>query len=73
MRSLWKALLFLHGYVANPQLARRLADDAAGEMPRAPDAAPLSHPEAMRRLVEHGHRLSRRLCQGIGGGIVHRQ
>ena len=72
--SLWTALLFLHGYVADPSLARRLAEeDAAQQTPSAPDPTPLTHGEAMRRLLTHGRRLSLRLCQGIGSGLVHMQ
>ena len=73
-RSPWTALLFLHGYVADPHLARRLAgEDAAMGTPTAQDAAPPSHGEAMRRLLHRGRRMSLRLCQGIGSGLVHMQ
>ena len=68
--SLWTALLFLHGYVADPQLAQRLA---AEEVREDPDAIPATSGEAMRRLLEHGRKLSLRLCQGIGSGLVHMQ
>ena len=68
--SLWTALLFLHGYVADPQLAQRLVTEEAAEHP---DAAPATGGEAMRRLLDHGRKLSLRLCQGIGSGLVHMQ
>ena len=68
--SLWTALLFLHGYVADPQLARRLV---AAEAAEDPGAAPATGAEAMRRLLDHGRKLSLRLCQGIGSGLVHMQ
>jgi hypothetical protein len=66
--SLWASLLFLHGYVADPQLARRLA--GATEPACAP---PMTYGEAMRRFVGRGRKLSLRLCQGIGSGLVHMQ
>lgn len=73
-RSPWAALLFLHGYVADPQLARQLAGEApAGGDSTSPDTTPLSHGQAMRRMLDRGRRLSLRLCQGIGGGLVHMQ
>jgi hypothetical protein len=68
--SLWTALLFLHGYVADPQLAQRLVTEEAAE---PPDATPATHGEAMRRLLDRGRKLSLRLCQGIGSGLVHMQ
>ena len=68
--SLWAALLFLHGYVADPQLAQRLVTEEAAEHP---DATPTTRGEAMRRLLDHGRKLSLRLCQGIGSGLVHMQ
>lgn len=72
--SPWVALLFLQGYVADPQLARQLAgEEAAQEAPTAADAAPVSHGEAMRRWLARGRRLSLRLCKGIGSGLVHMQ
>jgi len=66
--SLWASLLFLHGHVADAQLAQRLAGAAEAE-----EAAPPAHGEAMRRFVERGRKLSLRLCQGIGSGLVHMQ
>lgn len=74
MHSIWNSLLFLHGYIADPQLAVRLAEDPSAEVSPSADPASLSHGEAaMRRLIERGRRLSLRLCQGIGGGLVHMQ
>jgi len=67
--SPWTALLFLHGYVADPRLAQQLVTDSAEN----PDAAPVTTGVAMRRLLDHGRKLSLRLCQGIGGGLVHMQ
>lgn len=66
--SLWTALLFLHGHIADPQLAQRLAADEAAESPEA-----VPYGEAMRRWVEQGRKFSLRLCQGIGSGLVHMQ
>ena len=66
--SLWTALLFLHGHIADPQLARRLVADEAAEPPAA-----VPYGEAMRRWVEQGRKFSLRLCQGIGSGLVHMQ
>jgi len=66
--SLWTALLFLHGHIADPQLARRLAADETAESPET-----VPYGEAMRRWVEHGRKFSLRLCQGIGSGLVHMQ
>ncbi|MGO4701977.1 hypothetical protein [Dyella sp. 2RAB6] len=68
--SLWTALLFLHGYIVDPQLAQGLVAEEATE---PTDAAPVTTGEAMRHLLEHGRKLSLRLCQGIGSGLVHLQ
>jgi len=73
MPSIWNSLLFLHGHVADPQLARRLAEHPSDEAPISCAPAPLTHGEAMRRLIDRGRRLSLRLCQGIGGGLIHMQ
>ena len=68
--SLWTALLFLHGHIADPQLAQRLvADDPSDPA----DAMPATSAVALRRLLDHGRKLSLRLCQGIGSGLVHMQ
>ena len=72
MRSLWSSLLFLHGYVVDPQLAMSLGGEASADTSATPSRPP-SCADAMRRLVERGRRLSLRLCQGIGSGLVHMQ
>lgn len=66
--SLWTSLLFLHGYVADAHLAQRLAGAA-----EAADATPIGYGAAMCRFVTRGRKLSLRLCQGIGSGLVHMQ
>jgi hypothetical protein len=72
--SLWAGLLFLHGYVADPQFARQLVAEAAtAPVTCSREAVPVTHGQAMRSLLDHGRRLSLRLCQGIGGGLVHMQ
>lgn len=72
MPSLWTSLLFLHGYVADPQLARQLAERIE-ELASSEDAKPATYGTAMDRLVARGRSLSLRLCQGIGSGLVHMQ
>jgi hypothetical protein len=72
MRSLWTSLLFLHGYVADPQLALRLAGEEPADASASPPP-PRNCAEAMRSLLDGGRRLSLRLCQGIGSGLVHMQ
>ncbi|MFC4763147.1 hypothetical protein [Dyella koreensis] len=71
MPSLWTSLLFLHGYVADPQLARQLVERV--EEPASSDAEPVTYGTAMDQLVARGRALSLRLCQGIGSGLVHMQ
>jgi hypothetical protein len=44
MSSLWTDLLFLHGHLSDPELARRLAD-----MPPAPPADPAAMDRPDRR------------------------
>ena len=66
--------MFLHGYVADPHFARQLVAETTAAPATCPrEAGPVTHGEAMRRLLDHGRRLSLRLCQGIGGGLVHMQ
>jgi hypothetical protein len=42
MSSLWTDMLFLHGHIADPELARRLAQ------PAPPEQAPPPRPNASR-------------------------
>lgn len=65
MSSLWTDLLFLHGYITDPKLARQLA-----EAKRRRDA------ERDRRRLSAGKTLrawSARLCLGIGDGKLRTQ
>lgn len=71
-RSIWTSLLFLHGYVVDPSLARQLTEDLAEDsLPTA--ESPEAPGEAVRRALALGRRWSLRLCQGIGSGLVHMQ
>ena len=65
MSSLWTDLLFLHGYIANPQLARRLTEakqrrDAEREQRKHAQGKPWAAWPA-------------RLCLGIGDGKLRTQ
>ncbi|SFR94990.1 hypothetical protein SAMN05216570_1098 [Dyella sp. OK004] len=75
MPSLWTSLLFLHGYVADHQLALRLAEriEEPASSEEGKSAEPATYNTAMDRLVARGRALSLRLCQGIGSGLVHMQ
>ncbi len=65
MSSLWTDLLFLHGYITDPQLARRLAEAkqrrVADREPRKP-----SQGDTWRAWPA-------RLCLGIGDGKLRTQ
>jgi hypothetical protein len=63
MSSLWTDLLFLHGHIADHQLARRLLSPAPPSEPSPPTIRPVATP---MRLLQ---RLARRLCLGIGDGV----
>ena len=68
MSSLWTDLLFLHGHITDPELARRLAD-----MPAAPpiDRTNAGHLHPRPRTILSS--LFARLCLGIGDGTVRSQ
>ncbi len=67
MSSLWTDLLFLHGHLADHRLARRLLSPAP---PRDPPA-PINRPTATSMYLLQ--RLARRLCLGIGDGVLRTQ
>jgi hypothetical protein len=67
MSSLWTDLLFLHGHIADPRLARRLLSPAPPTEPDPPIIPPAATPTL---LVQ---RLARRLCFGIGDGVLRTQ
>lgn len=63
MSSLWTDLLFLHGHITDPQLARRLLSPA----PPSELDPPTTRPATPR--IPLLQRLARRLCLGIGDGV----
>ena len=68
MSSLWTDMLFLHGYINDLKVARRLAS--------APVQPPLPETESRQRRFSLRALLSLppgRLCLGIGDGKVHTQ
>ncbi len=65
MSSLWTDLLFLHGYVTNPKLARRLLDPS----PPCQPAPRVPTPSPSNGLL----RWTARLCLGIGDGKLRTQ
>ncbi|OHC43955.1 MAG: hypothetical protein A2211_15695 [Rhodanobacter sp. RIFOXYA1_FULL_67_6] len=67
MSSLWTDLLFLHGHIADPRLARRMLSPAPPTEPEPPIAPPAATPMPLLQ------RLARRLCFGIGDGVSRTQ
>lgn len=67
MSSLWTDLLFLHGHITDPRLARRLLSPAPPSEPPTPTTRPAA--TSMPLL----QRLTRRLCLGIGDGVLRTQ
>jgi hypothetical protein len=67
MSSLWTDLLFLHGYITDPQLACRLLSPAPPSEPDPPIPRPAATPMPLLQ------RLARRLCLGIGDGVLRTQ
>lgn len=68
MSSLWTDLLYLHGYITDHKLARRLVNDTG--MPTK------GHANKPRQSIVPKAKSARwyaRLCLGIGDGIVHTQ
>ena len=65
MSSLWTDLLFLHGHIRDPELARRLAN-----MPAAPTPGSTGKYQSPLTALAS---LCTRLCLGIGDGHVRRQ
>jgi hypothetical protein len=64
MSSLWIELLYLHGYITDPKLARRLMDGRDAP-PRDCAQAPASKAKRTSWYA--------RLCLGIGDGCLHTQ
>ncbi|HEV2539679.1 MAG TPA: hypothetical protein VGU03_08215 [Frateuria sp.] len=69
MASLWTEQLFLHGYLSDWRLARRLADRSA---PDNPGLAAAREPADPPRVAPDGG-AERRVCQGIGDGDMRHQ
>jgi hypothetical protein len=67
MSSLWTDLLFLHGHIADPRLARRLLSPAPPPEPPPPVTCSAAPPVPLLQ------RLARRLCHGIGDGVCRTQ
>lgn len=67
MSSLRTDLLYLHGYIADPRLAHRLVSPAP---PSEPDSPAIHSAATPIPLLQ---RLARRLCPGIGAGVLHTQ
>jgi hypothetical protein len=68
MSSLWTDLLFLHGYITDPRLARRLLSPVPPPEPEPPPISPRA--ATPTPLLQ---RLARRLCFGIGDGVLRTQ
>jgi hypothetical protein len=72
MSSIWTELLFLHGYIADRQLAKRLVTPSTSPSPADPPVPATGsqpdtrHAASPRELII---KLSKRLCLGIGGGM----
>jgi hypothetical protein len=62
MSSLWTDLLFLHGHIHDPALARRLADTSSTSQPGLSGS---KHPRTHSPLVAIGSSCAR-LCLRIG-------
>ncbi|MGH8160443.1 MAG: hypothetical protein ACREPQ_20225 [Rhodanobacter sp.] len=62
MSSLWTELLILHGHITDARLMRRLA------LPK--QSIP---PPAVTHVAKSPTRWLRRLCLGIGDGVLRRQ
>jgi hypothetical protein len=67
MSSLWTELLFLHGHITDHRLARRLLSPARPSEPPAPIIHSTTSPMPLLQ------RLARRLCLGIGDGVLRTQ
>ncbi|MFC5437476.1 hypothetical protein ACFPME_13005 [Rhodanobacter umsongensis] len=67
MSSLWTDLLILHGHITDPRLARRLLSPAPPTEPDPPTSCPAAAPMPLLQ------RLTRRLCLGIGDGMLRTQ
>jgi hypothetical protein len=65
MSSLWTELLFLHAYINDSRLARRLVE-ADAPKPNPP-------PKKSKPVTPWLRRLTRRLCADIGDGVPHVQ
>jgi hypothetical protein len=66
MSSLWTDLLFLHGHIADHQLARRLLSPEPPPEPEPPSTRPGATPmPLLQRLA--------RLCLGVGDGVLRTQ
>jgi hypothetical protein len=68
MSSLWTDMLFLHGYISDLELARRLIDTPVQSPP--PEAKTRQRTFSLRALFSLR---SGRLCLGIGDGNVRTQ
>lgn len=66
--SLWTNLLYLHGYLTDPKLARQLVDKPE-EPPREDAKAAQPMPASKARRTTW----FARLCLGIGDGALHWQ
>ncbi|WP_266159582.1 hypothetical protein [Dyella silvatica] len=70
MSSLWTELLFLHGHIADWQLAKQLTTPPVSTEATGPAATPLADKPSRPSPRELALKLSKRLCLGIGGGLV---
>jgi hypothetical protein len=68
MSSLWTELLYLHGYITDPKLARRLIDGPDAPQQDRADCAQASSAPKAKRTGWYA-----RLCLGIGDGCLHTQ
>jgi hypothetical protein len=68
MSSLWTELLYLHGYITDPKLGRRLMDG-----PDAPQRDRVDCAQASPASKAKPTSWCARLCLGIGDGCLHTQ
>jgi hypothetical protein len=68
MSSLWTDLLYLHGYVTDHKLARRLVDRPPDPPERDADARSSVNAVKTKCVIWYA-----RLCSGIGDGVLRTQ
>lgn len=70
MSSLWTELLFLHGHIADAQLAKRLSTPSVPIDSPVPATASPTDKSRKPSQCEWVIKLSKRICLGIGDGTL---